>query len=174
MLPQVILLSTPTVNLNAFAKAFEGAIGVHPFRGTDSHSRTFTESALFIAALAALQGRADPLQALREAVHELNHLWYSFLVLGDLELIAEISGRSDLKVASFRVLDESRLAIVSGSLSEWYVATLEFCSEKATFNLRHLFDQILLQFDKFGLSEVWHEKRRRGLKDKTFLLEQKI
>lgn len=170
MLPQLILLSTPKVNLDAFAKAYEGAIGVSPFRGVDSHTRKFSDPARFIAALAE---PTDPLTALRDAMHELNHLAYSFMVLSDLEVISEISGKSNLKVASFECRAGTKLSVVSGSLSDWYTATLEFCSEKASFNLRHLFDGVLLQFDKLGLAEIWHEKRRRGLKDSTFLLEDK-
>lgn len=170
MVPQLILLSTPRVNLEAFGKAFEQAIGVAPFRNVDSHSRKFSDDAKFIAALAE---PVDPLVALRDSVHELNHLFYSFMVLSDLEVISEITAKSPLKAATYKVLDNSRLSIVSGSLSDWYLATLEFLSERSSFNLRHLFDSVLLAFDKLGLAEVWYEKRRRSLKDKTFLLEDK-
>jgi hypothetical protein len=170
MLPQLILLSTPKVNLTAWVKACDQALGISVLRGVDSHTRKFSEDARFIAALSE---DGDPLKALREAVHELNHLHYSFMVLGELELIAEISGKSNLKVSSYPAIDGSRLAIISGSLFDFYTATLEFCADKATFNLRHLFDQILLHFDKLGLSEVWYEKRRKSLPDKTFLPEDK-
>lgn len=173
MIPQSILLTTPVVNLVAFNRAAEQATGVSPLRGLDSHKRTFTEHAQFIAALAALEGRTDPLLALRHSVHELHHLAYSFMVLADMALISHISGRSNLKVASYGIMDGSQLAVVSGSLTDWYVATLEFCSDKASYNTRTLFNQILLSFDKLGLSEVWYEKRRRCLKDSTFLLEEK-
>jgi len=142
---------------------------VSPFRSVDSHSRKFSDAARFIAAMAE---PTNPLTALRDAVHELHHLSYSFMVLSDLEVISQISGKSDLKVASYESR-LGRLSIVSGSLSDWYVATLEFCSEKASFEVRHLFDLVLIQFDKLGLAEVWHEKRRRVLKDQTFLLEDK-
>lgn len=173
MLPQLILLSTPKVNISSFTNACKQITGESPLHGVDGHARKFSEVAQFIAALAAMDGQGDPLRALREAVHECNHLHYSFMVIADLELMSEISGRSNLKVASYPAIDGSRLGVISGSLLDFYTATLEFCSDKATFNGRHLFDQILLQFDKQGLSEVWYDKRRKALPDKTFLLEDK-
>lgn len=174
MLPQLILLSTPKINIAAFVTACKQAIGESPLHGVDGHSRQFSEAAQFIAGLAALDTQDDPLKALREAVHECNHLHYSFMVVADLELISEISGRSNLKVASYlAAYHNTRIAVISGSLLDFYTATLEFCSDKATSDGRHLFDQILLQFDKQGLSEVWYDKRRKALPDKTFLLEDK-
>src|SRR5690348_6431325 len=143
MIPQLILLSTPKVNLPAFARGCEQATGVSPWKVVDSHSRKFSEAAQFVAALAVVDGQSNPLDGLRQAVHECYHLHYSFMVLADLELISEISGRSPLKVVSYPALDGSRLAVISGSLLDYYTATLEFCSDKATFNGRHLFDQIL-------------------------------
>ena len=68
---------------------------------------------------------------------------------------------------------EGRVAIVTGSLKQWKQAIIEILSTSQSFEVRKIFNICLDVFYKLGLREIWHEYRKRSLKDKTYLLERK-
>jgi hypothetical protein len=173
--PDVIPIVVPNINLPQFLKLATDATGHCPNRGVDSSPRTFSDYGKFIAILAEFQDRRanQPLTVLRDAGSLLHHLSYSFGVYADTETIFQIKERTDLHIVSTESLDGERIVLVSGTLREWRDATIECCQERQPFNLRLLFDKVVLLFDKFGLGELWDTLRKRPLADHTFLLEDK-
>ncbi len=91
----------------------------------------------------------------------------------DDETTKQIMERTDLKVSMTSSIDGERISIVSGSLKAWFTATLTCCTDRQPYNLRVLFDKVVVFFEKLGLSELWCKNRKRTLPDQTFLLEYK-
>ena len=173
--PDVIPIVLPSISLTPFLKIATDATGHCPNRGIDSSPREFSDAAKFIAVLAEFQDRRanQPLAALRSAGSLLNHLHYAFGVYADSETIFQIKERTDLSITATETVDGERIALVSGTLKQWRDATIECCDERQPFNLRVLFDKVVLIFEKFGLGELWDTLRKRQLPDHTFLLEDK-
>lgn len=177
MVPQVKATGGTQIDWDIFLKACNDALGYSPIRGVDSLQRELSDPAKLIASLAAFHDKQNleaPLASIREAGSILRHLSYVFLTYCDTALISDIRERTQLNVTS-KVVFESveSLAVVSGSLFDFRIATLECCTEDSPYNLRYLFDAFVLYFESIGLGELWHDQRKRPLKDKTFLLEDK-
>lgn len=174
MVPDLIPFMTPSINWGSFLKGASDATGRSIVRGVDASPRELSDPAKFLAVLSAFQdGNEKPLDAIRNSASIQAALHYGFLVYADEETVFQIMERTELMVTSTSCLDGERICVVTGNLKQWVQATKECCAEHQPFNLRLLFDKVILLFDRFGLGELWHDTRRRTLPDKTFLLEQK-
>ena len=176
MTPNIIPIGGTHVSWDAFLKGCNEALGYSPIRGVDNIKRELSDPAKLLASLSAFHNRLkidNPIAALRECGSLLRHLSYMFLVYCDEELILDIRERTQLNVTSSEAADGERVAVVSGSLFDFKAATVECCTADAPFDLRYLFDVFILFFESVGLGEVWHDQRKKPLKDKTFLLEYK-
>jgi hypothetical protein len=176
MIPQIKFIGGTQIDWNLFLQSCNEALGYSPIRGVDSLNRELSDPGKLLASLSAFHDRlkiGDPLAAIRDCGSLLRHLSYMFLVYCDKELILNIRERTQLNVTSSEAAGDGYVVIVSGSLFDYRTATLECCTVDAPFDLRYLFDGFILYFDSLGLSEIWHEYRKRPLKDKTFLLEYK-
>lgn len=171
----IIPIIIPHVNMNALFSGAATLLGHSITRGIDNANSLHNDDAKIISAIAEFSNNEELglREALREADHELFFLYYGFLVQTDGFTIATVREWTRLDITSVQTPDGSIAAIVAGNLAEWKRATRECCSEKATFQVRLLFDKALLYFESIGLGDVWFEYRRRGLPDKTFLIEHK-
>lgn len=171
----IVPIIVPSYNLEALFSGASKALGYNITNGIDSTPGNFTDDAKIISALYEFAGGKPGKirDHVRDADHELFFLYYGFLVLSDSSTIAAIREWTRLDVTSATALNASTVAVVAGNVGEWKRATRECCSEKATFNLRLLFDKILLYFEHVGLADVWFDVRKRSLPDQTFLLEDK-
>jgi len=131
-----------------------------------------TESYLAILAYLQAPDGPPPKQLLSSLGALLDHLSYSFAIVGSQSLICEISLRTHLRICSAKK-PQNDFSIVSGTLSQWYAAITEFCSISASHDLRLLYDAIMLYFEKIGLKSIWRNYRKEPQKDKTFILEER-
>ncbi len=175
MVPRIQPAIIPRIDETLIVKTATELLGYSPTKALDSHPRPLSEGARLLVILASFQdGKLEnALEPLRGRIDLLNHLQYSFIVYADDETVQQIMERTDLSVSMTESLSKDRAAFVSGTLKEWYMATLTCCQKSQPYNLRVLFDVTMLMFEKLGFSEIWHGVRKSSLPDKTFYLEHK-
>lgn len=161
-----------------FLKDAAALCGHSPNQGIDSYSYQLKDYARWIATLGEFRNgeECDPKQILYTANDLLSHLYFGFMVDGSANLIYQIMELTDLKIVSARLKEKrGRAAIVSGTLKQWKDATINIlCSnEKRNRELRWTFSQCLNFFFHLGLHDIWHDYRKRSMKDQTYLLEEK-
>lgn len=160
---EALLITRPKIDFNNLFLATSQALGRSITKEIDSISRELPDGEKLILAL----------DSFSKATNELFFLHYTFLCYCDKETAYRVREWTKLDVASQTSLDGEIIFFATGSLETWRQAIEACCSEKSDFNLRLLFDKILLIFEKEGLSSVWATKRKRTLRDKTFLIEDK-
>jgi hypothetical protein len=175
MAPDIIPIVVPRIDWTTFLKTAQDALGYSPVKAVDHCSRPLSDYGKFLVVAASFQDRnlVDALGALRDANDLLNHLAFVFNVYADAETILLIMERTRLRVTMTPTVDGERIAIVSGNLQDWHQATIICCADRQPFNLRLLFDKVVLFFESLGLGELWHATRKKSLPDRTFLLEPK-
>lgn len=168
---QLQLLSAPAIDLEIIAGTFYKRTGKSHTRGVDSCPRPLSDLAKFIAILSSFEHGGTPfdaLKSLREEFSLLVHLHFSFVVWEYGGLPVELASKTDLGITS-----SGQTMIVSGTLKQWRIASLECCQKKRSRELRFFFDCVILYFEKMGLGEIWFDHRRCSLEDETFYLEHK-
>ena len=161
-----------------FLKDAAELCGHSPIHGIDSYPYELSDYARVIAAFGEFRSSktCDPKQTLHSAGDLLSHLHYGFLIDGSANLIYQIMELTDLKIISARLKDKKgRAAIVSGTLKQWRDAIINILCTTMRRNseLRWVFGECLDFFCHLGLSDLWHDYRKRSLEDKTYLLEEK-
>lgn len=177
MTPEVKLISKPSIDLPQFLHVANQAIGYDPARAIDSTSRSLSDYEKFISAISCFHDDANIKRPVSEVVADsasiCSHLNFSMLFAADRETIFKSMERSGLAHTVADNLTGAQLAIVSGTLQQWKTATLECCTQDASYNLRLLYDKVLVIFESNGLKLVWNNIRKKSMKDQTFYLEAK-
>lgn len=172
MIPDIIPIIQPAINWHTFLHGTVAVTGESPTRLVDSYPGYLSDPARFLAAISNFNHpelHKDVLAAIRDSRSLLGHLSYSFLVAADCEIICEIAQRN----VGLIVTSKNEVAIMSGSLTDWRAASLEFCISESDFNIRLLFDKVVLHFEHIGLGDLWHGWRKKSMPDQTFLLEHR-
>lgn len=171
----VVPISKPSVDLPSLFQVASTALGYSIAKSIDQNATLLSDDAKFISALASLSyyEKLSPLEHLHKADHELYFLYYTFAVYCDKDTARVVREWTKLDINSNFALDGDVLFVAGGSLATWKNAIENCCSERASFNLRLLFDKILLLFEKMGLDYVWFDFRKKSLPDKTFYLEDR-
>lgn len=174
MIPQIKPIGRTEIDFSIFLQATNEALGCNILKGVDGCSRQFSEPAKFLASLSAFHKRLDsqdPIKAVRNAGSLLRHVTYIFLIYCDQDLISDIRERTQLNVTSTTAPDGEWVAVISGNLFDFRTAVLECCVPESSFDIRYLFDIIILYFESVGLGDLWFGFRKKTSPDKTFLLE---
>jgi hypothetical protein len=160
-----------------FLKNVAELTGHSPSRGIDSSNLKLSGYACFLASLGEFQSgkEQNPLDILRNDDYLLRHLFFGFLISGSTSLIFRIMELTDLDVTTAKSKNKGRVAIVTGNLQRWKDAIVICLNQSLikNFELRWAFNQCLDCFYSAGLRNIFDDYRKKGLKDKTFLLEYK-
>ncbi len=174
MVPQAVMIGRLKIDTESLLASAKQLLGRSPSRKLDSQGKSTDTTAGYLTILAALKNEeTEPNIVLEDPGHLLAHTFYSFLVACDKATMTELGEQTRLAIQ--RV--ESRgicFAVVSGTLEQWRTAIINGCSEQAEFNLRLLFDKILILFEGEGLGKLWSKFAKKTLADQTFkLIERK-
>lgn len=163
------------IDFPAFLIAANKGLNKSLTRGLDSQGKDTKSIAAYLVMLAEMrQDNVDPNKVLQDAGQLLKHAYYVFQVIVDHETMFDLLELNTLAVHNAECINSVYLSVVSGTLEDWRTAIINGCSDQATFNIRLLFDKILLMFEKEGLSKLWVNYSKRKLPDDTFrLLENK-
>lgn len=158
-----------------FVGTINSAIGRSPTRELDASNMPSGTPASFIAALGEFQNKGThPTNALRDNLQLQKHMSFGFFVACDRETLHQILIAGE----DFQVLlaEPGRMKehfIITGTLYTWRVAITKGCQEDSPVESREFFNHMWILFDKFGFRDVFGTHRRKDLKDKTFMLEQR-
>lgn len=138
-------------------------------RGIDACKRPLSDFGKYLAILGSFKEGSsfDPLKAIRSEFSLLNHLSFGFLVTEFNDLLTSyLTERTDL-----HVLSRPNQAVVTGTLKQWRIASIECCQQDKPHELRLFFDHIVLTFTRLKLGDLWFDYRRTAHEDQTFFLE---
>ena len=175
--PIVIILSRPKIDLEIFYEIAYRITGRPVTKAIDKSMIPQTEPAKFISALAEFSDPEKDYKAtynVQTAKNELFFLYYVLVCYTTPETCKHIREWTKLDVTSqMSRTGAATVFLLGGNLCEWVRATTKCCSASAGFDLRLLFDRILLIFEGEGLGGLWFGQRKTTLPDETFLLEDK-
>lgn len=173
---KIIPIITPNIDIKSFIKATHEALGINPLSGIDQSTRAFTNDAKFLAGLAAFHNHINlktPITAIRDAASLCSHLSYTFVIAAPKSVILKSMERTDLHHTIAEGFEELQLVVISGTLKQWKLGTLECCHPDVNHELRLLYDGVYFYFQKCGLGELWFDTKTTKGPKQTFYLEKK-
>lgn len=175
MKPQAVLIGTTNIDWLAYLASCKELLNRSISKQVDSLGLPVQTATGFIATLAELsRPGSNPFHAVRDT-SLIRHWHFVFLVATDKSTLDELLSKV-AKVLSVTTAAEQNnepiLSVISGNMQEWQFAALACCTDKTSFNLRLLFDQVILIFDQVGLSALFEDFRRQAMPDRTFELRR--
>lgn len=163
------------IDTETFLGASKEVLGRSLSKKLDAQGKDVTSVSGYLALLSALKNPDLDFNLILENPGSLlQHQFYVFLIACSRNTLNELLEETKLSIQSAESNSGIMLAVISGTLEDWRSAIINICSEKTSFNLRLLFDKILLLFEQEGLSRLWSQYTKKTLPDKTFkLLERK-
>jgi len=171
MLPAVIIIQRPTVDMAAFIGISHKVLGRSPAAAIDACPRKMSEAERFLSCLAALR---DPEARAGLQPNLLAHTTFSlFMVADERDLLDIIECAAGMPVVFTETLGRGVMAAVfTGTLNQWRDAVKAGSNPDAEHTIRHCFNQIYGLFYNEGLN-VWSEFKQRPGPEQTFYLEDK-
>lgn len=172
---EAFLIGRPKFDFDTLFRGANQALGRSLTKAIDKATGPVSDPQRLVSALASFleANNLSVMDQMREADHELFFLHYTFLMYADKDTAFKVREWTKLDVSSTAAIDGEIIFFAAGSLSEWKRAASECCTEKAPFNVRLLFDKVVLRLEAEGVGPIWFDQRKRTLADRTFLLEDK-
>jgi len=168
MTPDALLIQQPSVDFPTFLGRATQALNYSPSSSADSSGKQLHDTEKFLSCLAAMK---DQEASVGLSPHLLTHVTFSMLITADdrdmLDILEYCSGMPF--VISDTCVRGVQLAVVTGNLSQWRVATISGCQLTVEATVRILFNSIVALFESVNLN-VWTDCDRRP-SGTTFLLE---
>lgn len=160
----------PHIAWNTFLQDISNSTGRSPTHGMDESGQRLTIFAKFLTALQEFRENrtVNPIDTLRTANTLLNHLAFSFLVESSDVTIFKALEMTTLNGVSAKT-ENGRIVLLSGTLGEWKLATIDLCNAKCT-DLRWLGKTLLELFFKLGLKSIFADFDSKIRRDGTLLL----
>ncbi len=172
MTPQVVPITHSVIDWNNYLKIVQRAIGTSITKSLDKAGMTPGSIPAFLFTLADL--KQHPPTILRDSSSLLRHVSVSFLAIIDSDSLIEFLELGTLSILTRETIKpEITILILSGNLDQWRSAVIEGCSLESPFQIRSVFDQCLIHFEKAGLGNLWFHYKKRTMSDGTFLLLEK-
>lgn len=167
---QVSPLAMMQVDWTTYIKMCQDVLGYSPTRGLDECAIDPKSPAAY---LATLDLENQPLEHLRnpEDSQGFHHVFFSFIVelISPEDIMAIKGGR--LRVLNKRG-SSTYLAILSGSILDWYYQTIFGCTKKSSIGVRQVMNKCYEYLCLAGFKEVWSNYERIDLQDQTFYLRR--
>ena len=114
----------------------------------------------------------DPLKDLRLAAkRSLGHVHLTFAMNVELDIMKFLVD-SKITTSLEATNNDSYFMICTGSLDTWIEAAYDASQERQEYELRYLFNKIIIYFDNIGLKQIMNNYDKKPLKDKTFSLKR--
>lgn len=176
MVPEVKILGTFFLDTDTLLTELDRIVGSGAVRKLDAVSFDMSKPSGYLALLYYFQNpetKDSPQEAILKSETLKSHIFISFLIHASKETVLHIASNTSLKVTYAGTPHNTYLCVISGTLLGWYLASLLYCKDSATLELRHLFDKIVLLLEKSGYGLIWAKTRRSSLDDGTFILRLK-
>ena len=167
-------IAVPLIWWEELLKSTYDLTGMNLIKCLDGCKIEFSNHAKFIIALEHVNKK--PIEILPNSQAALHHLYFSFLIEAPISVIIKLMEISMLPTVSFKSKTKgARVALVSGTLSEWKANILSICtttySDNTSAELRHIANTCLEYFSIMGLKSIFKNYQTRALSDGTFLME---
>jgi hypothetical protein len=172
---EVIPIAAPNLDWNALIRTAMRVLGRSPTRGLDAAGQQIGDYRAYVVALTdLLYPGVTPHYAMKVANEALDHLWFSVMVHGDASELLGIIQKADLRIMVCDSSSNLKLAIVSGTLSEWRRAIQNHLAQATTgeTEVRRFYGTMIVLFEQLGLGELWMNYEKNLLPDGTFELGQ--
>ena len=171
MQPQVLLVTTPSVDFRAFLGACVQVLGYSPATAADASSRDLSEPEKFLSCLASLRDQQAPVSL---PPNLLSHVSFSVLLVADERDLLDILERcAGMPFVTAETLARGVLAtVITGTLAQSRNAVAAGSSREVEPSARAGFNKVYGLFCGVGLN-VWGDYRAREAPDCTLLLEYK-
>lgn len=177
MTTEVIAISIPNIDMGKFLTLSKQALGYDVSRTADGSTQKLADGAKFLSALSCFHNSSQSKRLVRDIIRDsaslCAHLSFTLAFIADRDVIFKSMERSGLKHTVADTPIGLQVAIVSGTLQEWKIATLECCTTDVDFGIRLLFDKVVLLFEHLGFREIWHDTKKNMCSDRTFHLERR-
>jgi len=167
-------LIVPIVNWTDFLKDVSDLTGQSLTQNIDTLQHKLSPHARFLMALMVLNGETDLFRGLSYSNAFWKHLSFSFLISAPHHVIVTCLEFSDLKVSILVKKSKTEcLAIITGTLKEWFDAIIAGCSNQRSHNHRILFTQCYELFRKIQLDHLWRDYSREYQSNETYNFTRK-
>lgn len=114
----------------------------------------------------------DPMTDMRKvSSRTLKHVSVSFAMIVEVDIM-QFMADSNIHITIERLPTNNYFIITTGTLFDWLAAAEEACNEYQEYELRTLFNKIIVYFDNIGLKQVVNNFTKVSLKDKSFTLKR--
>lgn len=141
-------------------------LGFSPTRGLDNEGLDVKDPSSYLGCLDFCN---EPTKHLQTGSGAFRHFHLSFIAALDEGMITDISSITSLRICAKRG-KRKLLTILTGSMDEWFKATIDCCHERQDVELRTLFNTVFEAFQRIGARHVFTSVYRQELHDGTFTL----
>lgn len=164
-------IAATMVSWKDFVDLSKESLGYSPTRGLDENKIELTNASAFVS---CLDFKNKPKECLTLELNPVfQHVYYSFM--GDLGEDMFWIFQGGITATSVESRKKTRLAILTGSLFNWYLFTIMHLTSHypEDFEIRSLANQVMLYLEMAGYKSVWAKWVKKSQNDGTFLLEKK-
>lgn len=168
MQPDVRLLIQPSVDWNLFLNTTKQGLGRSVTKELDSRRQDVKSPLGFVHCLGEMLGDTEP----QGRLSILRQMSFSFLVITDEETLTELlRTTSGLSVVSATTVKKNvELSVITSSLDAWLIAIAACTTGNESYELRYLFDAIMLIFESMGFHRLFLRWVKQSMPDQTFKL----
>lgn len=163
---EVTPIAMTHVDWKTFNEVCQSSIGVRPTKGLDDVGIKLIEPAAF---LASLNMQNNPLEVLRAdpfLEQSFEHVTLSFFVRAD-----EITFYKLRMMTYLSIMNISTVAVLSGTVRDWYHASLCCCLRSATVEVRDVLTKVVTILNQTKLCNIWSSHDIKKLEDGTIVIE---
>ena len=168
MQPQAQLIIQPSVDWHSFLDTTKKALGRSVTEELDSRRQDVQTPLGFVGCLGSFAENPEPLGCL----NLLRQMSFGFLVLTDKDTLSDLLRKTaDLNVVTAAtVRKDVELSVITATLDNWLVAIASCTTGNESYELRYLFDFIILKFEALGFHRLFLDWKKESLPDHTFKL----
>lgn len=173
MQPYLKLIVQPSFDWPSFLHTTKEALGRSVTKELDSRRQDVQTPLGFVGCLGSFTEIPEP----QGDLSLLRHLTYGFLVVTDTDTLSELLRRTTgLSVVTAPTSRKNvELSVITADLEKWMIAIALCTTGSESFELRFLFDNIVLVFETLGFHRMFLSWRKESVSDGTFkLLERKV
>lgn len=123
----------------------------------------------YLSALSCFQNPENETKSVQELIKNSASLSRLIHIIIGVEADEQLIIKS-IKATQLNHVSNESLTLISGTLQEWKVATLECCSRHQDPRLLELYNKIVILFERMGLRDIWYDTTKEASTDGNFYL----
>ena len=164
----VSLIIQPSFDWPSFLRTTKESLGRSVTKELDSRRQDVQTPLGFVGCLGSMAEIPEP----QGDLSLLRHLTYGFQVITDTDTLSELLRRTTgLSVVTAPTTRKNvELSVITATLDTWLVAIASCTTGNESFELRYLFDSVMLTFETIGFHRMFLKWKKESVPDGTFRL----